>query len=377
MKTDRFETFFDAIIAIIITVLVLKLTQPQQATWGAIWALNTRYLTYLLCFIIIFNTWYNDHDFFKLIEYIDNRIVAVYGILIFLISLLPYFSTWLTLNFFSIDAQLMFGLLFITTNLTYTFSTYLICRTNPENEILKNINFLKIRRYIPNILILIGMVLTCTIFIPATYIACLIATLMWIIIVRMPNNTTDDKNRFEALVDAIVAIILTVIVLEITMASGGSIADLLDLKLEFIAYIISFIVCFNYWMYSNDLFNSVSKINYNVIWSMGFSLFVLSLIPYFTKFVSENFYSKVAQSAYGISFILIIILWLITTNSLKPINDNVKLQKMIKNNYPLYMMLIIAILGFIMGYVFYPPLIMIFCFISIIAIWCVNLLSKD
>ncbi|WP_407381417.1 TMEM175 family protein [Methanobrevibacter sp.] len=54
MKTDRFETFFDAVIAIIITVLVLKLYQPEQATWNAIWTLNTQYLTYLLCYIINF-----------------------------------------------------------------------------------------------------------------------------------------------------------------------------------------------------------------------------------------------------------------------------------------------------------------------------------
>ncbi len=303
--------------------------------------------------------------------------MCVYGILIFLLSLLPYFSTWLTLNFFSIHAQLIFGLLFISTNLTYTFSTYLICKANPENNILNKINFLKIRRYMPNIIIIIGMIFTCTIFIPATYIACLIATLMWIIIVKMPNNMTEDKNRFESLIDAIVAIILTIIVLEITMANGGSITDLLNLKVEFLAYIISFIVCFNYWMYSNDLFNSVSRVNYNVIWSMGFSLFVLSLIPYFTQFVSENFYSKVAQSIYGIIFILIIISWLITANNLKQINsDSDNLQKMIKNNYPLYAMFIIVTIGFIIGCIFYPPLIMISCLISIVAIWCINIISN-
>ncbi|MBR0271478.1 MAG: DUF1211 domain-containing protein [Methanobrevibacter sp.] len=374
MKTDRFETFFDAIIAIIITVLVLKLYQPEQATWSAIWTLKIQYLTYLLCFIIIFNTWYNDHDFFKLIDEIDNKIVCIYGVLIFLLSLLPYFSAWLTLYFYSAHAQLIFGLLFISTNLTYTFSTYLICKANPENEILSKINFLKIRRYIPNIIILFGMILTCTIFIPATYITCLIATSIWIIIVRMPNNITEDKNRFEALIDAIVAIILTVIVLEITMASGGNITDLLNLKVEFLAYIISFIVCFNYWMYNNDLFNRVSRINYDVIWSMGFSLFVLSLIPYFTKFVSENFYSAVAQSAYGISFILIIVSWIMTTNNLKRINNNINLHHMIKNNYPLYIMLTITIIGFIMGHIFYPPLIILFCFVSIIFMWATNII---
>ena len=50
MKTNRFETFMDAILAIIITVLVLKLAQPEVATLGAIWDLRIRFLTYFTCF---------------------------------------------------------------------------------------------------------------------------------------------------------------------------------------------------------------------------------------------------------------------------------------------------------------------------------------
>ena len=46
MNTNRFETFFDAILAIIITVLVLKLTQPVAPTFGAVLALNARFITY-------------------------------------------------------------------------------------------------------------------------------------------------------------------------------------------------------------------------------------------------------------------------------------------------------------------------------------------
>ena len=178
MKTDRFETFFDAIIAIIITVLVLKLIQPEQATWHAVWSLNTGYLTYLLCFLVIFNIWYNDHCFFWIVDEIDNRVILAYGVLIFLISLLPYFSTWLLLNFFSLDSQVIFGLLFIVTHLVYTFTTYLICKRNPDNEILSNLDFLSLRRYVPNIIILVGIVLSCTVFVPATYISCLVSTVI-------------------------------------------------------------------------------------------------------------------------------------------------------------------------------------------------------
>ena len=371
MKTDRFETFFDAIIAIIITVLVLKLLQPEQATWHAVWSLNTGYLTYLLCFLVIFNIWYNDHCFFWIVDEIDNRVILAYGVLIFLISLLPYFSTWLLLNFFSLDSQVIFGLLFIVTHLVYTFTTYLICKRNPDNEILSNLDFLSLRRYVPNIIILVGIVLSCTVFVPATYISCLVSTVIWIFIVRMPNSLTENKGRFEALIDAIVAIIVTVIVLDLSMATGGSVYNLLELKLEFIAYIISFIVCFNYWVYHHYVFSRVNRINYNVVWLTGASVFILSLIPYLSKFVSENFYSIVAQSFYGLAFLLTLIFSIIMVNALNSIEGN-NLEGF---NRIFYMVLIIVILSFIFAYLFYPPSIIFACLISIFIVWIFKFIS--
>ena len=68
MRTERFETFMDAILAIIITVLVLKLAQPAAPTWDAVLSLNSSYLLYGICFLIIFNTWYNDHNLFQMVD---------------------------------------------------------------------------------------------------------------------------------------------------------------------------------------------------------------------------------------------------------------------------------------------------------------------
>ena len=55
-----------------------------------------------------------------------------------------------------------------------------------------------------------------------------------------------ETERFEALIDAILAIIITIIVLEIPLASNGSWQALLDIKYEFIIYAISFMICFNF-----------------------------------------------------------------------------------------------------------------------------------
>ena len=377
MQTDRFETFMDAILAIIITVLVLKLAQPPAPTWDGVLSLNASYLLYGICFLIIFNTWYNDHNLFQMVDEINNLIVVVYGVLIFIISLLPYFASWVSLNPQSVPAQTMFGILFLATNACYNLSTFLIIRANPYNAELKKIDLKNFWRYVPVIVILIGFLVTYTVYTPGIFISCIIATIYWFFIAISTKSEIESSGRFEALFDAIIAIILTVLVLEITMASGGTWQALFDLKIEFLAYIISFIVCFNYWNYNNNLFSIVNKIDTAVIWSIGASMFVLSLIPYLSVFVSHNFYSFVPQACYGIDFIVVAIISIVTSKALKNADrGNVALMLALRNNLVFVSTIVFVGIGMVIGYFFYPPAIIISCLLSIIAVWAISYLTR-
>ena len=377
MQTDRFETFLDAILAIIITVLVLKLAQPPAPTWDGVLSLNASYLIYGICFLIIFNTWYNDHNLFQMVDEINNLIVVVYGVLIFIISLLPYFASWVSLNPQSVPAQTMFGILFLATNACYNLSTFLIIRANPYNAELKKIDLKNFWRYVPIIIILIGFLATYTFYTPGIFISCIIATIYWFFIAISTKSEIESSGRFEALFDAIIAIILTVLVLEITMASGGTWQALFDLRIEFLAYIISFIVCFNYWNYNNNLFSIVNKIDTAVIWSIGASMFVLSLIPYLSVFVSHNFYSFVPQACYGIDFIVVAILSIVTSKALKNTDrGNVALMLALRNNLVFVSTIVFVGIGMVIGYFFYPPAIIISCLLSIIAVWAISYLTR-
>ena len=377
MQTDRFETFMDAILAIIITVLVLKLAQPPAPTWDGVLSLNASYLLYGICFLIIFNTWYNDHNLFQMVDEINNLIVVVYGVLIFIISLLPYFASWVSLNPQSVPAQTMFGILFLATNAFYNLSTFLIIRANPYNAELKKIDLKNFWRYVPVIVILIGFLVTYTVYTPGIFISCIIATIYWFFIAISTKSEIESSGRFEALFDAIIAIILTVLVLEITMASGGTWQALFDLRIEFLAYIISFIVCFNYWNYNNNLFSIVNKIDTAVIWSIGASMFVLSLIPYLSVFVSHNFYSFVPQACYGIDFIVVAILSIVTSKALKNADKgNVALMLALKNNLVFVSTIVFVGIGMVIGYLFYPPAIIVSCLLSIIAVWVISYLNR-
>lgn len=372
MQTNRFETFMDAVLAIIITVLVLKLPQPSSATWSAIWMLNTRYLTYAVCFLIIFNTWYTDHNLFQIVDEINNNVVLVYGFLLFIISLIPYFATWVSLYPDSYEAQTMFGLLFLINNVCYLISTSLIIRANPYNEKLKKINLKDPRIYVPTIILLIGFALTYTVYVRGIYVCCIISTLYWFLSVFLSKHDIESSDRFEAFFDAIVAIILTIIVLDISMASTGNWQGLFEVKIEFLAYIISFIVCFNFWNYNNNLFSIVNKVDTKVIWSIAASMFVLSLIPYLSTFVSMNFNSFVAQACYGIDFIAVALLSVLISDSLKKVDPgNIALMVALQSNLQMYSTLIVVAAGMLIGYFFYPPAIIISCLISIILVWAI------
>ena len=142
-----------------------------------------------------------------------------------------------------------------------------------------------------------------------------------------------ETERFEALIDAILAIIITIIVLEIPLASYGTWESLFELKYEFIIYALSFIVCFNFWNFNNNLYELVNRINPNVIWSTGITLFIFSLLPYLTMFVSTNFYVFFPQALYGLSFIATAIMSMITSRALKESDPaNIALQLALESN---------------------------------------------
>lgn len=193
METTRFETFFDAVIAIIITVLVLKIPQPTSATPEALLQLNPIFISYLISFLILYNIWYANHNLFQLIDTIDNNSVWIFGFMTFAISLLPYFTIWVANNIYSIPAETMFGVLFIVTHILNTLATRAIYRSNPYNEQLKKLNFDSYYMNTPAIVLVLGFILTYTIYIPGIYVCCLLSVVLWIIIGRVLRRRSNGN----------------------------------------------------------------------------------------------------------------------------------------------------------------------------------------
>ena len=134
MNTNRFETFYDAVLAIIITILVLKISEPINPTWGGFFSNYLDFITYIIVFLSIINIWYSNQKLFQHIDYIDNRALLAYGSSIFLFTLFPYFAKYVALNIYSLTAETVFGLLILFTNLSHIISVIAIFGANKSNE---------------------------------------------------------------------------------------------------------------------------------------------------------------------------------------------------------------------------------------------------
>ncbi len=378
MNTNRFETFFDAVLAIIITVLVLKLSQPASPTWSGVLGLNVSLITYFITFLVIFIIWYDNHNMFHAVEEIDNRVLVLYALQMFFISLLPYFASWISKDINSIAAQTMFGINYVLITVFYILAIYAVHRANPYNCDLCKVDFKKLFNYVPLMINLLGFIITYTFYTPGILICVLISVVFWLFFSRIGGSDTGDSERFEAFIDAIIAIIITVIVLEIPMVSGGSWEAFFELKLEFIVYAISFMVCFNYWNYNNNIFNIVNRIDSKVIWLNGASLFILSLIPFLTTFVGMHFNSFIPNFLYGLDFLIVAILSMMSAEALKNSDKaNVALQLALGNNKVYLSTIVLVICGMLIGYFVYPPAVLISCLLSIVVIWLIPYFYKN
>jgi uncharacterized membrane protein len=112
-----------------------------------------------------------------------------------------------------------------------------------------------------------------------------------------------NKNRIEAFSDGVMAIIITIMILEIKAPEHANIGSLLPLIPVFFSYVLSFIYVGIYWNNHHHMFQVVKKIDGAVLWFNTILLFWLSLIPFATSWIGGQSFSSVPMACYG--FILL------------------------------------------------------------------------
>jgi len=111
------------------------------------------------------------------------------------------------------------------------------------------------------------------------------------------------KGRLEAFSDGVIAIIITIMVLEMKVPHGDMLASLKPLIPVFISYVLSFIFVAIYWNNHHHLMHAAQHVNGRVMWANVHLLFWLSIIPFVTGWMGENHFSTWPVALYG--FVLI------------------------------------------------------------------------
>jgi uncharacterized membrane protein len=112
------------------------------------------------------------------------------------------------------------------------------------------------------------------------------------------------KGRIEAFSDGVIAIIITIMVLELKVPHDATIEGLRPLLPVFISYLLSFIYVGIYWNNHHHMFQAVKSVNGAVMWANLNLLFWLSLIPFVTGWMGENHFAQWPVICYGIVLIM-------------------------------------------------------------------------
>jgi len=113
-----------------------------------------------------------------------------------------------------------------------------------------------------------------------------------------------EKDRLLAFSDGVIAIIITIMVLELKAPHGAGWKDLVPLVPAFSSYVLSFAFVAIYWNNHHHLLYTLSHVNGTILWANTHLLFWLSLIPFATAWAGENEFAPVPTAVYGIAFLM-------------------------------------------------------------------------
>ncbi len=131
-----------------------------------------------------------------------------------------------------------------------------------------------------------------------------------------------SKGRLEAFSDAIIAIIMTIMVLELAAPTGSSLSALVPLLPKFMAYGLSYVFLAIYWVNHHHLFQAVERVSGGVLWANVVLLFWLSLIPFVTAWAGDHSSAPIPVAVYGVVLILAGIAYYVLVRALLRVHPN-------------------------------------------------------
>lgn len=112
------------------------------------------------------------------------------------------------------------------------------------------------------------------------------------------------KHRLEAFSDGVIAILITIMVLELRVPHGSDLHALRPLLPIFLSYVLSFVILGIYWNNHHHMLQITQRVNGAILWANLHLLFWLSLFPFFTGWMGENHFAALPTAAYGAVLLL-------------------------------------------------------------------------
>jgi len=125
-----------------------------------------------------------------------------------------------------------------------------------------------------------------------------------------------NKGRLEAFSDGVIAVIITIMVLEIKVPQGEHFADVLPLWPKFMSYLLSFVYVGIYWNNHHHTLQATKSVNGAILWANLHLLFWLSLLPFSTDWMDENHFARDPMLLYGINLLMAALAYTIFTIAL-------------------------------------------------------------
>jgi uncharacterized membrane protein len=136
MSKTRLEAYSDAVLAIIITIMVLELRAPHATDWAALEPIWPVFLSYVLSFVYLTIYWNNHHHMLHTTERIDGRILWANSHLLFWLSLVPFTTAWMGENHLAPMTAAVYGFVMLMAAIAYVIlQTTIIASHGPDSKL--------------------------------------------------------------------------------------------------------------------------------------------------------------------------------------------------------------------------------------------------
>jgi uncharacterized membrane protein len=161
------------------------------------------------------------------------------------------------------------------------------------------------------------------------------------------------KTRLEAFSDGVIAILITIMVLELKSPETATWEALKHLSHEFMAYVLSFVVLGIYWNNHHHMLHTVERVSGGILWANMNLLFWLSLIPFGTAWAGRSdFFEAVPTAVYGIVLLLAgMAYWILTHTIIRHQGPHSRLARAVRRDFKGVLSMVVYALGIILAFV--------------------------